>query len=406
MPKTVWIINQYASLPEHGYAGRSYHIGHELARRGHRVVIIAGSYSHLLRKPVDVVDDYTVQQEDTLRFLWIRLPPYKHAHSKRRVLNWFLFTWRLIFIDRILKDRPDVIIQSSPSLVPWLGAEWLARRLKAKRFFEVRDIWPLTLAELGKISPWHPLIVLLRAIEKRAYRKADIVLSNLALAHEHMTASVGPSAAQFCWLPNGADVDAFEAPGPPPASVTSQLPDDRFIVGYAGTIGESNAMDTLIAAAALLVEDPSIHFAIVGDGRLKEAIMAQAEAKGLRNISFIGAVAKEAIPATLGAFDACFVGARATPLYRFGVAMNKLAEYMIAGKPIVYCIDSGRYRPVHDARCGVEVAPDAPEELARAISMMARVSEDERKAMGERGKAYAIEHFDYRKIAKRLEDLL
>ena len=86
-PKTIWIINQYASTPEYGYAGRSFYFAKELASKGHKVYLITASYTHLLIKPPTVSENFTVQDINGFKLVWVKMPEYATAHDKKRILN-------------------------------------------------------------------------------------------------------------------------------------------------------------------------------------------------------------------------------------------------------------------------------------------------------------------------------
>jgi hypothetical protein len=115
-------------------------------------------------------------------------------------------------------------------------AQYLAKKCKAKLVFEVRDIWPLTLTEIGGFSMKHPFILLLQWIEDRAYRYSDRVVSNLKNSVEHMIAR-GMEAEKLAWIPNGFSRDEFSLVKPLDADVLMKLPGNKFIVGYTGTFG-------------------------------------------------------------------------------------------------------------------------------------------------------------------------
>lgn len=206
-PKTVWILNQYASSPQTGYAGRHFYLAKELAKQGHKVYLVAASYTHLLRKPPIVKDDFLLEEiTENFSFVWVKTPRYDSAHDKKRVFNWFVFSWRLLKLPNVTQERPDAILFSSPSLIPFLSAKWLAKKHNTKLLFEVRDIWSLTLIELGGISPKHLLIRFMQWIEDKAYKDSDLVLSNLPNAIEHMLTR-GLNPQKFHWIPNGFDYE-------------------------------------------------------------------------------------------------------------------------------------------------------------------------------------------------------
>ena len=132
--------------------GRHYYFAKELARQGHKVYLIAAGFTHLLRMPPALKNEFTIQPIlDNCNFVWIKVPEYSDAHNKKRVFNWFDFAWKLLKLPRVISDKPDAILYSSPSLIPFLRAQRLAKKFNAKLAFEVRDIWPLTLMELGRI---------------------------------------------------------------------------------------------------------------------------------------------------------------------------------------------------------------------------------------------------------------
>ena len=72
----IWIINQYAGSPRHGMEYRHYYLARQMAERGHRVVVISGSRSHLFTQPPQVSRPFTFELIDGPqkgRHLWARL---------------------------------------------------------------------------------------------------------------------------------------------------------------------------------------------------------------------------------------------------------------------------------------------------------------------------------------------
>ena len=121
--------------------------------------MIASAFSHLLHTKPALEDDFKIEQTAGFNFVWVKMPVYAQAHSKQRIFNWFLFPWRIQKLTKIIPAAPDVVLCSSPSLISFLGAQRLAKRFKARLVFEVRDIWPRTLIELGGHSLKNPFIV-------------------------------------------------------------------------------------------------------------------------------------------------------------------------------------------------------------------------------------------------------
>jgi glycosyltransferase involved in cell wall biosynthesis len=401
--RVIWFVNQYAGSPEHGMEFRHYELGQALAARGHTVAVISGTYSHLFSRPPETHATYAFETLDRVAYCWVRVPPYGRAVSLGRVLNMFAFMARLYRLPVRRLPAPDAIVVSSPSLFPILPAERWARRFGAALVFEVRDLWPLTLQELGGTSRWHPLVLLMSWFERHACRVADAVVSVLPAAGEHL-ASRGMAPGKLTVIPNGASPDALTvATGATPHEVEAAVGRRPFNVGFVGTLGSANALENLLGAARLLVDDGDIGVVIVGHGSEDERLRAMAA--DLDDVTFTGPVAKRDVPATLAAFDACYVGYHRTPLYRFGIAPNKVLDYMAAAMPIVLAADAAN-DPVREAGCGMTVAPDDPVALAGAIRRLRDLSATERAELGARGRVYVERVHAYPRLAERYEAVL
>ena len=177
--KVIWLINQYGSLPKTGIGGRQRYFARELSMIGHKVYYIASRLNHLI---IDRASEISAPEiEKFERFYFLRIPSihYKNSYDKKRIINWFYFAFKLLSIGKKLKDNPDVIIYSSPSLIGFVSANILAKKYNAKLIFDVRDIWPLTFTEIGGYSKKTPFIMLLQFIEDFAYKKSDHIISNL-----------------------------------------------------------------------------------------------------------------------------------------------------------------------------------------------------------------------------------
>lgn len=402
--KTIWFVYEYASTPETGIGGRQFYLAQELAKQGHKVYIIASTANHLLRNKPEFTNDITFEPVADFTFVWIKMPEYVGAHSKQRALNWFLFSWRIQKLKKLIKDKPDAILFSSPSLIPFLGTQRLANYFSAKLIFEIRDIWPLTLTKVGDFSPAHPFIRLMQWVENKAYRDSDRVVSNLKNSVEHMVEH-GLQREKFTWVANGFSLDEVSQTLPLSRAVERQLPENKFIVGYTGTLGFANALDTLIEAAEILNEQDDIAFVLVGQGKEKEKLQSLAKEKNLDNITFIDAIPKVQIQAMLSKFNACFIGWLKDDLYKFGIGANKIPEYLYSGKPIIHAY-SGACDPIAQFKAGLTTEAENSQALADTILKLYHMTESERNKMGANGRKAALEEYEYGMLAKKLETVL
>jgi glycosyltransferase involved in cell wall biosynthesis len=400
----IWMISQYASTPTTGIGGRQHYLGRELALRGHAVKVIAARSHHLLKEGVDPDRLPSRERVDGYDFIRLSVPRFRHAHDNRRVLAWLRFGQQLASLHRKLGEVPDVVVYSSPSLLGYLGAERLARRVRVPLLFEVRDIWPLTLIEIGKKSPRHPFIKFLQWIEDRAYQRADRVISNLPGAVEHMVQRRMPRE-KFAWVPNGISITEADNPEPLPDHVARQIPQSGLRIVYAGTLGRANALETLIDAAALVSDLKDVAIIIVGQGKERALLEQNAQDLNLKNVVFVGPVAKRQVQTVLRACDACYIGWQDSQLYRFGIAANKLGDYLYSGKPIIHSF-SGRSDPVAEYAAGLTVPAEDPRALADVIRRMYAMTPEQRQRLGENGRRAALEHYDYAKLAEKFEAIV
>src|SRR5690554_3403210 len=405
MSKKIWIINQYASLPSTGIGGRHRDLARELADRGHRVTVISARWTHLVRDTDAALGAPDQEEFEGFRFVRIPVGRYTHAHDKKRIWNWVVFAGLITRLRLKLNEEPDVILYSSPSLIGYLGAERLAKKCRAKLVFEVRDIWPLTFSELGGFSHNHPFIRFLQWVEDRAYRHSDAVISNLPGAVDHMV-SRGMRREKFTWIPNGFSKSDVDVALPLPDEVRAGFPDNSFNICYAGTVGVANALHTLVEAAEILRNELDISFTIVGNGREKAALIKYVKDRNLKNVHFIDPVPKKMVQSVLRKADVCYLGLTGDSLFRFGVSPNKLFDYLVSGKPVIYGIDSGDYRPVEEFGAGVQIKPEDPVALADAILCLKAKPKAELEEIGRRGRAAAFQSHEYGMLAERLEKVL
>lgn len=401
--KTIYIINQYASTPEYGIGGRHYSFSKYLTELGHNVFLIMSSSNHLLHHRKQLDGDFLVEQDGKLNLVWIRTNDYSIASSRTRVFNWFKFSVNLTKLPSIINERPDVILYSSPSLLGYLGAYRLSKVHQAKLIFEVRDIWPLTLCQLGGFSRINPLIVALQLIEDFAYKSADSVISNLPNAVEHMVKR-GLARDKFNWIPNGFSHSDYYSQEKLSEEYLSSLTSDNLIIGYCGTIGKANAIDVFIDAAEILKSE-NVRFIVVGSGSEYNNIKARIDRAHLKNVTIMPSVKKTQVSKVIEKFDVCYLGWHDKELYKYGIAANKLSEYMLSKKPILHSY-SGKMDPVLEYDCGISVEAQNPSAVADAVMKLKAMTNPERDRMGKNGYLVASKLFNYKYLTKQLEKLM
>ena len=401
----ILLVNHYAGSPTLGMEYRPCYMAREWLRMGHRVQVLAADFSHVRTVQPNAGDALT----DGVAYRFYATPRYA-GNGLARVKNIGAFL-RAVWVDtpRLVREfKPDVVIASSTYPMDIWVARRIARRARAKLVFEVHDLWPLSPIELSGMSRWHPFALLCQAAEDAAYRDADVVVSMLPKVHAHM-ASRGLDLRKLHIVPSGISLDEWQ--GEPPAlradvaqALAVARAAGRTVVGYAGSMGLPNALDTLLDAAALLKREP-LQIVLVGDGHERARLAQRAAREGLAKVQFLAPIPKAQVPSFLAAIDIAYIGWQRVPIYRFGIAPNKLMDYMMARCPVLHAVDAGN-DPVAEAGAGLTVAPQSPMAVAAGLRRLAATSAAERQAMGERGRAFVLANHTYPVLAQRFLDAL
>jgi len=404
--KRVWMLNHYAVEPGSSGGTRHYHLAEHLQAYGWRANILAASVEfNSGRQRLKLHEKHRLETFEGIPFSWVRTPQYK-GNGGGRMLNMLTYSWRVLIpaTTRDL-DRPDAVIGSSVHPFAALAGAFLARRHHVPFVFEVRDLWPQTLIDLGRLRERSVMAKVMRWLEKWLYRRADRIVTLLPRAVDYI-APLGIDPAKVVWISNGVDLKDFPDPGP-----CDSRREGVFTLMYFGAHGQANGLDVLLKAMALIRsrdDSPRVHLRMVGDGPLKPSLQLMAQEIGLDSewITFEDAVKKREIPRIAAEADAFVITVLPMPeLYRYGISMNKLFDYLAGRRPIIIA-SAAANNPVDDAQCGMTVSPGDPVALAQAIIAMAHTPAAQREAWGVRGRRHVEEKYGYDRLAARLAEVL
>ena len=409
----ILLINHYAGSPDMGMEFRPYYFAREWIRLGHKVDIIAADYSHLRRSNPSVARDWEKQDIDGITYHWIKTGSYE-GNGVSRALTMERFVRKIWeYAGWIVRDiAPDLVICSSTYPLDTYAGQRIrsmAGRMGRKKPLlvqEVHDMWPSTLTEIGGMSRTNPFVVAMQIAENSAYRNSDHVIAMQPFSEPYMREH-GLRAGKFTHIPLGIDLSEWERAeelDPGHKSAISGLRERYpFILGYFGGHAMSNALDVLMDTAALSKErGMPVGFVLVGSGVEKQGLMERAEAEGLDNTLFLPPVPKTQIPALTECFDAIYIGLKRSPLYeKFGLCMNKMADSMMSGRPVI-CSITAPSTWVTESGCGITVPAEDPGAVLDAVAEIEKMSPEEKRFMGEKGRRYCEERLEVGYLAGKM----
>jgi lipopolysaccharide/colanic/teichoic acid biosynthesis glycosyltransferase/glycosyltransferase involved in cell wall biosynthesis len=398
----ILIIHQYFAAPNESGGTRHYELSRHLVGQGHEVTIVASDLSYHSGQRVTVRARLLTRQDlDGIRLF--RAYTYASLHKS--------FLWRVVSLLSFMctsfwaawrAGKVDVVMSTTPPIFQPLAA-WLVALLRRRPFLlEVRDLWPEFAIAMGVIS--NPtLIWLARRLESFLYARATHILVNSPAYRDYLVAR-GIKPHKISVVPNGVDPAMFP-PGVDGGRIRDEYGlDGRFVVTYAGALGQANDIGTLLAAAERLKDDPGVHFLLVGGGKEKENLRRQVHERQLTNVTIDDPRPKADMPALFAASDACVAILQDIPMFRTTYP-NKVFDYMAAGRPIVLAIDGVIRQVVEKAHGGIFVPPGNEVALADAVRHL-RDHRSEAEAMGRQGREYVCRHFNRHKQAVDFEKLL
>lgn len=405
----VCIFNHYAAGPDEPAGTRHYDLAVRMRPLGIETSIYASSFSHFSGR-----DDrlhgarlWRSEELDGVTFTWVRTPPYAGSGA-RRAANMLAYA-ALATIAQGRYPTPDVFVGSSVHPFAAVGA-YIAARARHRPFvYEVRDLWPQTLIDMGVMSANEPPARLLYAIESRLVSRAHAVVSLLPdISAYFESRSLTPR--RLAYVPNGIQLEAGELPHVPGKLgqvIDAWGADGAVIFGYVGTHGPANDLGVLLDAMHEVrrTGNRRIRLVLVGGGPEKAELIARKVREGLDAVTFFDPVPKTHVPSVLGAIDVGMFHLRDNPVFRYGISSNKLFDYMAAGLPVIFACRSG-YDPIALAGAGRSVAPGDAAAIAAAMGELAAMPAEQRGALGDAGRAYVYREHNLDPLAERFAGVL
>ena len=392
----ILIIHQaFTTISEPG-GTRHHEMARHFCKEGHRVTVLTGQVSYLTGRGKG--DGRWIQREtDEVGVDILRVYTYQGWHRSffHRMLSFITFMLSSFLVGLNVKDV-DLIWGTTPPLFQVITAWILARLKRAVFLVEVRDLWPYFAVAVGVLK--NPILIRFsEGLEGFLYHRADCVMVNSPGFVGHVRER---GAQNIHLIPNGVDINMFDPMATGESFREAHGLKDRFVVIYAGAHGMSNNLEVILHAADSLRENDSIQFLLIGDGKEKHKLEAQARDLQLEHVQFHPSVPKREMREVLASSQACI--AILKPLEAFKTTYpNKVFDYMAAGRPVILAIDGVIRQVVKEAEAGIFVHPGDSDQLAQGILKL----EQDRtlgRRMGMAGRRYVEKHFDRSVLAAEM----
>ena len=404
-------VSQYFP-PEMGApAARAAELARHWADAGHEVSVLTGFPNH----PTGVVP---AEWRSRLRGLayhesldgvdvfrtWLWPLPNRKAHERMRNYASFCVSAALRGLSL---PRPDAIIASSPQLLVGLSGWWLALAHHVPFVFEVRDLWPESLAAVGVGNENSLLHRSLAAIAGILYRNSDRIVVVAPAFKDFLIEHWRVPAEKIAVVENGVEENLF-APASPEQNHALRADlelEDKFVVCYIGTLGLAHGLETLLdAATRLQTKNPAVLFLLIGEGAEKERIQFLAKSRGLSNVRFLDQQPREKIPAFISASDACLVLLKKSEIFKT-VIPTKMLEFMSCARPVILAVEGQARQIVDAASAGIVIEPENSETLAKAIQQLA-ADRELGQTFGQKGREYIVRNFSRARKAEEYLEVL
>ena len=398
----VWILNHYAGPPSTTPATRTFDLGKQLVGLGHQITVFACSFNHysLAEEQLKPLQLFRFDELDGVRFVWIKGVPYQR-NDLWRFLNMSVYAIVAFLVGLWLGPRPNIIIGVTVHPYAPVSAFLLSKVWQSRFWLDITDIWPQSLIDLRHLREDSLLASIIGKVETFSMRKAELITSVLPNIAQYVH-DKGFTDKPTAYIPNGIDGARVSLISP-----LDILPDpSKFTVAFAGGFAPAHALEVILDAAAIIQSSRKSHirFVLIGDGPEMGMVKGKIEDLRLINVHLAGFIPKSRLYAQLAQADGFLVTGRKLSVYRYGMSYNKIFDYLLVGRPVIFAVDSSN-SPIAESGAVLEVPAEDPTALAEAIVKIDSMPLGLRQEMGRQAREFVLREFDYAVIAKRLAKL-
>ena len=348
-------------------ATRTYEHCREWVEAGAEVTVITGFPNFPQGKLYSGYSNSLMKKEEIDGIQVIRVWTYINANKGfvRRSLDYMSFAISSFLLG--LFQKTDVIIATSPQFFTTWSA-WLLSKLKRKPWiFELRDLWPESIATVGAMKQGQ-LYKLLESIELGLYKNANLVIPNTPAFKSNLIQR-GIDDDKIHVIANGASLDLYR-PDNQDLKLKRKLGlEGKFIYGYIGTHGMAHSLDFIIRSIKK-IERPDIHFLFIGDGAEKQRMISLSLQLGCDNVTYLDPVEKDEVPRYLSIIDAALVPLKRSDTFKT-VIPSKIFEACAMKKPILLGVDGQAREIIESFEAGLYFEPENQRDFIERAELLA-----------------------------------
>lgn len=414
MSKKVWIFNHYIIPPSIEIGHRHNKFAKYLVNDDYDVSLFLSSAIH--NSDINLIknnEKHVIEESEQGRYIALKTRNY-NGNGIQRILNIFEFFFGLFEVTKKIEKKygvPDIIYASSVHPLTCVAGILIAKRYKVKCIVEIRDLWPLTLVEMGRIKEKSIIAKMLYCGERWIYKRADSIIFTMEGGKNYIIDSGWDKTInldKIYNINNGVDLEVFDYNKDNEIINDIDLNGSSFNVVYTGSIRSFNNIENIVNIAKILQEKgkyPDLKFLIYGDGTDKDRLIDICKRQKIDNVLFKGHVNKKYIPYILSKSKLnLLIYNEKIGLFKYGGSQNKLFEYLASGRPIVSNINMN-FNILDKYKCGLSSVDSSPYELMQMIIKFYNIDENEYNEYCKNARQ-AAEDYDFKILTNKLEEVI
>ena len=387
----ILIVSQYF-YPENF---RVNELATEWVKKGYRVKVLTGIPNYPDGKFFDGYGLFKKRKERYQGIDIVRIPliPRGKGGNWALAFNYISFAvMGLILAPWYARGKFDCIFVFEPSPITVALPAIVLKKIKhIPIFLWVLDLWPQNVEATDAVRS-KTLLKGMEMIVKFVYKHSDRILI-ASKSFKRAIENFGVSKEKVHYFPNWAE-ETYTGGGEGSSENYLFSFPGGFRIMFAGNVGVAQDFPTILSAAEILKEHTNIHWIIVGDGRMWTWVKEQVEKRGLeRTVHLLGRYPLSSMSHLFRSADTFMVTLKKNPVFALTIP-GKIQSYLAFGRPIIAALEGAGREVIEDAKAGIVVPPESPEDLAQAVLAMSRLSLKERQKQGRSARAYHERNFD------------